>query len=148
MINTLIHIVSVVAALAVFYHIRSDIKRLLPVGLFASVYSNLINTFGVTLGWWEYRDGLFFFSEIKDTTLDFFVAPALAMLFMKYVQPKNLWLMALAGTVFGGGIEYILERYTDIIKHKNGWNIWHSSALWFISWPIWYKFGKWWEGFK
>lgn len=52
--QTILSSIFILSWLSLLFMKKADIKRFLPVGLFATVTSAMILEVGITLGWWVY----------------------------------------------------------------------------------------------
>ena len=144
-IDNIIEYSSILLSLALLWFIRRNIKKYIPVGLLASGYAVFIDQLGSAFNCWKYNSNIFPALHGVHMPLDYIVVPALTITFVKYVPRTIIGLVlgSLVFTFFSGGIEYLVERYTDIIKFGQGYVIWFSLLIWLILWPIAYLFHVW-----
>lgn len=144
-VSSLAQYSSIALALAIFWALRKDIKQYIPASVFASWYAILIDHVGGAFEWWHYHDNAFSFFPDINVPLDYFVVPALAMSFIKYVPRTvlGLFLGILAGSLLGGGIEYICLKYTKLIEFHNGYKLIYSFLLWSSLFLFSYSFHVW-----
>jgi hypothetical protein len=114
-------------------------KKYITTGLFSSWAAYLICHISMSFPFWSYSD------KLEEIFIDGLIVPVLAMLWVRYAPSSTLWLIAwnLLWTLPLTGLEYLGERYSSVIKYHNGYDWYHSLALWFISWFVWYAFHKW-----
>lgn len=135
------YIAIIVAIVAVIVD-RKGMKRFLPVGMFASLYANIWCYLVEPLQWWTFPVRVF--STVNDIsfTANVIIVPVLAMFWTRYSpMPRIRW--TILWTTILTGIEFLAERYTDLIKYHNGYNWYYTYISWLISWYIWYNFHKW-----
>lgn len=141
-LELLIQYISILSALVAVIIARKELKRFIPVGLFASFYANIFCYIANYFFWWEFPVRVL--PGIKDIsfTVNVVVVPVLAMFWVRY-SPMSRIKWTLLWTTILTGIEYLAVSYTDMIAYHNGYNWYHSYILWLISWYIWYSFHKW-----
>jgi hypothetical protein len=131
----------VIAIIAVFLF-RRGMKPFIPVAMFASLYANVWCYLAMRFGWWDFPARIVpFVSEIS-VPANMIVVPVMAMFWVRYSPMTRLnWaLLWTSGLTFG---EFLLERYTDVLKYHNGYDWYYSYVLWFVSWFVWYYFHRW-----
>lgn len=95
--------------LTLFFMKREDIKRYMPVGLWAIVSTTIIHDVGVTLGFWTVLKAAFPLNEM----LPYFYGtmPVLTMWVIKFTYGR-FWLYVLTNTVLDIGFAFfILNRF-------------------------------------
>ncbi len=119
-----------------------ELKYFIPVGLFASFYANIVCYIANYFDWWEFPIRVL--PGIRDISfsVNAIIVPVLAMFWIRY-SPMSRIKWALLWTTILTGIEYLSERYTDMIAYSNGYDWYYSYILWLISWFIWYSFHRW-----
>ncbi|WP_021167921.1 hypothetical protein SOV_48950 [Sporomusa ovata DSM 2662] len=138
----LIQYFSILIAIVAVIVARKELKRFIPVGLFASYYANLCCYIANYFNWWEFPTRLF--TGVKDIsfTVNVVIVPVLAMFWVRY-SPMSRIKWTFLWTTILTGFEYFAVKYTNLIVYHNGYNWYHSYVLWLISWYIWYSFHKW-----
>lgn len=133
---------SILLAIAAVIIARKELKRFIPVGLFASVYANVFCYIANYFEWWEFPARLL--PGVRDIsfTVNVIVVPVLAMFWVRYSPMSRIKWTILWTTVLTL-LEYLAVTNTDLIVYHNGYNWYHSYILWLISWYIWYNFHKW-----
>ncbi|MBU2702905.1 hypothetical protein Ga0466249_004040 [Sporomusaceae bacterium BoRhaA] len=141
-IQLLIQYIIILIAIIAVIVARKELKRFIPVGLFASLYANILCYVANYLILWEFPVRVL--PGVRDIsfTANVVVVPVLAMFWVKY-SPMSRIKWAFLWTTILTGIEYLTERYTGIITYHNGYDWYCSYILWLISWYIWYSFHKW-----
>lgn len=141
-IESLIQSLSIFTAIAAVIIARKELKRFIPVGLFASLYANLACYVAHYFNWWEFPSRLL--PSVKDISFTFnvIIVPVLVMFWVRY-SPMTRIKWTFLWTTLLTGIEYVFERYSDLITYHNGYDWYHSYILWLISWYIWYSAHKW-----
>ncbi|EGO65538.1 CBO0543 family protein [Acetonema longum] len=141
-VESLIQYSSIFIAITAVIIARKELKRFIPIGLFASLYANLFCYIANYLNWWEFPARLF--PGVKDISFTFnvIIVPVLAMFWIRY-SPLTRIKWALLWTTILTGLEYWSERYTGLIAYHNGYDWYHSFILWLITWYIWYSLHKW-----
>lgn len=138
----LIQLISIFIAIIAVIVARKELKRFIPVGLFASFYANLWCYVANYFGWWDFP--VRFLQGVRDVsfTVNVIIVPVLAMFWVRH-SPMSRIKWAFLWTTILTGFEYLAERYTDLIAYHNGYEWYYSYILWLISWYIWYSFHKW-----
>jgi hypothetical protein len=121
---------------------RKELKRFIPVGLFASFYANLVCYVANYFQWWDFP--IKFLHGVKDIsfTTNVVIVPVLAMFWTRY-SPMSRIKWTLLWTTILTFAEYLAVINTDLIVYHNGYNWYYSYILWLISWYVWYSFHKW-----
>lgn len=121
---------------------RKELKRFIPVGLFASFYANICCYIANYFDWWEFPAR--FFPGVRDIsfTVNVIVVPVLAMFWVRYSPMSRIKWTILWTTVLTL-MEYLAVTKTNLIVYHNGYNWYFSYILWLISWYVWYSFHKW-----
>lgn len=124
---------------------RRDVKKYIPVGLFAIVYANLWCYFAEYTKLWSFPMRLFPKITIVPIAFNYFILPVMIILWLKYcpgtLKGKIIW--ALAWSLLIIGVEFAVTRYTKFLDYTNGFDIHISFVLWLISWFIFYRFHHW-----
>jgi len=133
---------SILLAIAAVIIARKELKRFIPVGLFASVYANIFCYIANYFDWWEFPARLL--PGVRDIsfTVNVIVVPVLVMFWVRY-SPMSRIKWTILWTTILTLLEYLAVTNTDLIVYRNGYNWYHSYILWLISWYIWYTFHKW-----
>ena len=141
-IELLIQYVAIAIAIIAVIIARKELKRFIPVGLFASFYANLFCYVANYFNWWEFPVKVL--PGVKDVsfTVNVVIVPVLAMFWARY-SPMSRIKWTFLWTTILTGIEYLAVRYTDMITYHNNYNWYYSYILWLISWYVWYSFHKW-----
>ncbi|MTI80978.1 MAG: competence protein [Firmicutes bacterium] len=125
---------------------HQGMKNFIPVGMFASLYSNIACYIGKYFNLWEFPARLFS-STIEDIpiTVNIVLVPIIAMFWIRYaplrLRGKIMWAV-LWSAVFSA-VEFFIERYTELLQYYQGYQFYHSFLFWFISFFIWYGFHLW-----
>lgn len=141
-IELLMQYIAILIAIVAVIVARKELKRFIPVGLFASLYANIFCYVANYFNWWVFTIRIF--PGIKDIsfTANVIVIPVLAMFWVRY-SPMSRIKWAFLWTTILTGIEYLTQKYTNIITYHNGYNWYYTYILWLSSWFIWYSFHKW-----
>lgn len=124
---------------------RKGMKKFMPVGLFASYYANLWCAVAATYQLWHFPSRIVPALEDISVPANFVVVPVMAMIWVRYCPLRlreKLWWAFLSTSILTF-VEFLLERHTDVLKYQGGYDWYHSYALWFASWFIWYGFHLW-----
>ena len=123
---------------------RKGMKKYIPAALFAAYWALVWCEFAEYFEWWEYPSMIFPYFDLS-ATANFVIVPIMAMFWIKYAPKgfEKLVIWALLSTIVLVGIEYFLERYTDLLEYGNEYEWYYSFILWFISWFAWYGFHVW-----
>ncbi|MDR3560419.1 MAG: competence protein [Negativicutes bacterium] len=132
---------SVIAVIA-FILLRQGMKPFIPVGLFASLYANVWCYLAMRFGWWDFPARLVPFVREISVPANMLIVPVMAMIWVRYSPMKRLY-WALLWTCGLTGGEFLIERYTAVLKYHSGYDWYFSFLLWFASWFIWYYFHRW-----
>lgn len=124
---------------------RKGMREYIPVGLFASFYANVMCIFAADLSWWHFPSRLVTVYKHISVPANFVVVPIVAMFWVRYfpLRLKEQIFWALLWTTGLTGVEYLLERFTSLLKYGPGYHWYHSYLLWFISWFVWLGFHRW-----
>ncbi|ACV61527.1 hypothetical protein Dtox_0607 [Desulfofarcimen acetoxidans DSM 771] len=124
---------------------RKDIKKFIPVGLFAILYADIWCYIAEYLKIWSYPTRLFAQYTIVSIPFNYFALPVIVMVWIMFcpssLKGKAIW--ALSWSLFFISAEFGLTRYTKILAYTNGFDIHISFFLWLISWFIFYEFHVW-----
>lgn len=114
-------------------------KKYIPVGLFASLYANIICHIAMSLNYWTYP------FRAEEAIVNCVLVPVATMLWVRYAPARlsGLFFWNLIWTTTLSGLEYFTERFTTVITYMDGYTWYYSFVLWFISWFIWYGFNIW-----
>lgn len=137
-----------VIQLIVVYVKRHGMKPYIMLWLFAAWFSDWIGILGTQhLHYWKYTGGIFYGIGLWFIGDDIII-PTFAMLAIRYWPTKrnSAWLYVLLWTVSLTGLEYLAERYTELLKYENGYDWYYSFFVWLFSVIVWRLFHSWWEG--
>jgi hypothetical protein len=132
-----------VSLIALFFN-RKGISKFIPVGMFAILYANIWCYIAIYFHLWTYPVRVFPFVQDINFIVNMVVVPITAMIWIKHIGHffgKFMW--AVLWTVGLTGVEFALERFTNVIKYHNGYDWYFSLILWFFTWFIWAGFHKW-----
>lgn len=142
MLEATVQYVSIFISISALLIGHKGMKPFIPVGMFASLYANLWCYLAKYFSLWEFPLRLFPFVTDISVTANIFAVPVLAMFWVRYSpMPRISW--ALLWSTILTGLEYIAERYTDLITYSNGYEWYITFILWIISWYLWYYFHVW-----
>lgn len=116
---------------------KNDLRLLFAVAISADYYSLVANGIGIGLGYWEHHARLM--PDIFQTSVvyDMLFFPALIVIFVVYFPGRRRWwirvLYTVLWTVGVSFLEYLLETYTGLLEYKNGWTIYKTAALYFMT---------------
>ncbi|SHI12794.1 hypothetical protein SAMN02745823_02620 [Sporobacter termitidis DSM 10068] len=144
-IEYILQYAAIAASVAALVIDRKGASKFVPVALFASFYANIVCFVALYFNWWNYPKALWGFVSDMSVTVNFIVAPAAAILWVKHTPDtaKGKFAWALVWTIGLTGVELILERFTAVIDYHNGYDWYYSFILWFASWYIWGAYHKW-----
>lgn len=133
-----------VAAAALLIKIKG-MKEYVPVGMFASLYANAWCFVAMNLNWWDFPARIIDKPEDISLPANMVVVPIIAMFWVRYapLRLRELILWAFLWTTVLTGFEFLLERYTNVLKYHDGYAWYFSYLLWFASWFLWYGFHLW-----
>jgi hypothetical protein len=140
----LIQYIAVAAALiALLLKIRV-MKRYVPLALFSIVYSNILCYIAQYLRIWYYPIKLVHYSDVS-IIFNYIILPVIVMYWMRFcpVNTTYRFLWAVGWSIVLILSEYLLTRFTNILKYSSGYDIHISFLLWMASWFIFYKFYVW-----
>ncbi len=124
---------------------RKDIRKYIPVALFAILYANIWCYIAEYLKIWSYPTRLFPYLTIVSIPFNYTALPVIVILWIIYCpstrKGKIVWavLWSLVLIFF----EFIITRYSQILEYKNGFDIHISFIMWLFSWYLFLKFHLW-----
>jgi hypothetical protein len=133
--NTEFSIQYTIVALSILMLIikRKGMKRYIPLGLFVIIYSNILCFTGEHFHWWTYPNKL-----APYAAFNYIIIPIFIMFWMRYcpvnVYYKVAWILGWSLAAVIG--EFLLSRFTLMIKYSNGFGLHISLVLWIISFSI------------
>lgn len=116
-----------------------NLKKYYPSILFLTVVS--LTVFHLTHNYplWKFHSSFFLPNRtIQELRLDFFILPSICFLFLTFYRYTSIiqqFLYITFWIVLLSILEVPLVN-AKIITYHNGWNIWWSVVLWFISLPV------------
>ena len=94
--------------LTLFFIKREDIKRYIPVALFATVLTTIILDVGITLGFWVVRESVFPFNELFPYYLG--AMPVLVLWVFKFTYGR-FWVYLITNLILDVGFNFFLLDY-------------------------------------
>jgi hypothetical protein len=137
-----IQYLSIFIAIVAVIIARKELKRFIPVGLFAGFYANLVCYVANYFQWWDFPVRLLHGVKDISFTANVVVIPVLAMFWTRY-SPMSRIKWTLLWTTILTFAEYLAVKNTDLIAYHNGYNWYFTYIFWLISWYVWYSFHKW-----
>lgn len=105
--QTMLSSLFILSWLSLLFMNKADIKRFLPVGLFATVMSAMILEAGITLGWWVYPVKLYPFQNIPYL---YGPIPVSTMWIFKYTYGK-FWMYIILDFILNLFYTFAFEEY-------------------------------------
>lgn len=140
-INFLIQYAAMDIAVIMLIIKRKGMKRYIPLGLFSTFYANLWCYAAEYFKLWCYPARLVPYTTVS-VPFNYVVLPVIAMFWMRYLPVNTayryLWAFLWSAVIIG--FEFVLTRYTNILKYHNGYDIHISFVLWLITFYIFLKF--------
>lgn len=131
----------------IVYIKRHGTKPYVMLWLFAAWFSDWIGILATQhLHLWKYTGGIFYGIGLWFIGDDIII-PTFALLAIRF-WPRNkhsAWLYALIWAAGLTGLEYLAERYTELLKYENGYTWYYSFFVWLFSIIVWRVFQSWWE---
>ena len=142
--NHILEYITVAVVVLVFILKAKGMKKYVPTALFSIIYANIWCLIADYFKLWNYPTR-FAPSTFVSISFNYIILPILVMFWLRYIPVNTAYRVAWA---FGWTIifilgEFILTRYTNILKYTNGYDIHISFILWMISWYIFFKFHCW-----
>ncbi|WP_097027885.1 CBO0543 family protein [Clostridium peptidivorans] len=144
MIEIVIQYVIIIISIIVYGLKRSKFKKYIYMKYFVIVYSSTWAWTAKMLNLWTYPARIINMPIIS-VAFNFFLIPVLALLWLAY-SPKGLKAKAIKALKWTTPIivlEFLMERYTNLISYRSRYNIFYSYIIWYISWFIWSGYYYW-----
>ncbi|HEU4962373.1 MAG TPA: CBO0543 family protein [Bacilli bacterium] len=124
---------------------RESLRALYALAISADFYSVLSNTIGISLGYWDHHTR--FLPKVFETSIvyDLLFFPALIVLYVTYMPDEwgrkllysLLWVLGVCI------LEHLVEHYTGVLDYHNGWNIYKTAGLYFLTYWLFYGLYVW-----
>ena len=144
-IEYLIQYTSMAVAILFLIIKRAGMKKYVPVAMFSSLYANLWCYIAKYYNFWSFPSRIFPIAEDISITVNLIVVPIIAMFWVRYYptgfKKEILWYFMWSSGLIA--IEFLIEKYTNLLSYSNGFKWYYSYFLWFISFYIWRQFHLW-----